>query len=146
MLFLVSAVTCKNDLVLKHISQHVRKSISDNAFDVALACAIAMTLNNYGFRAKHWLGKDFDPVRFGLRNTVSLKQGVCQADYELWAISVSAVNGCEQCIEAHSADAQAEGLQTLEIWEAVKIAAVVQAAAVAISSESVLGEISEGKS
>lgn len=135
---LVSAVTSRNDVVLKQVHSDAREHLSDNAIDVALACTSAMTLNNYGFRAKHWLGHDFEPIRFGLRNGVSLKPGVTQADYELWAVAVSVVNGCEQCTQAHSRDAQEQGLRALHVWEAVKIASVIQAIAQTIHVETVL--------
>ncbi|MDO5507043.1 MAG: carboxymuconolactone decarboxylase family protein [Corynebacterium casei] len=135
---LVSAATSRNDVVLKLVNAEASEHLSDKAVDVALACTTAMTLNNYGFRAKHWLGHDFEAIRFGLRNGVSLKPGVTQADYELWAVAVSVVNGCEQCSQAHSYDAQEQGLNTLQVWEAVKIASVIQAIAQTIHVESVL--------
>lgn len=135
---LVSAATSRNDVVLKLVNAEASEHLSDKAVDVALACTTAMTLNNYGFRAKHWLGHDFEAIRFGLRNGVSLKPGVVQADYELWAVAVSVVNGCEQCTQAHSRDAQEQGLSTLQLWEAVKIASVIQAIAQTIHMETVL--------
>ncbi|MEY8577579.1 carboxymuconolactone decarboxylase family protein [Corynebacteriaceae bacterium 6-324] len=135
---LVSAATSRNDVVLKQVHAEAREHLSDNAVGVALACTSAMTLNNYGFRAKHWLSHDFEDIRFGLRNGVFLKPGVAQADYELWAVAVSVVNGCEQCTQAHSGDAQEQGLSTLQVWEAVKIASVIQAIAQTIHMETVL--------
>jgi len=142
--FLVAAATSSNDDLLKYIDTEAKKHLTADAKSVALACATAMTLNNYGFRAKHWLGQDFDDLRFGLRNTVSLKPGASQADYELWAIAVSTVNGCEQCLQAHSREAQAHGLEPAQIWQAVQIAAVTQSIAHTLRVHDALGQQDDG--
>src|SRR5699024_10240769 len=125
---LVSAALSKNAYLLKTIAQSQR-FLSDTAKEAALACIATMTLNNCGFRAKHWLGTDFEDVRFGLRNTVDLKPGISQADCEVWAIAASAINGCEQCIQAQSLTGQDEGLKIEQLWEAVKIASVISSLA-----------------
>lgn len=126
---LVSAALSKNAYLLKTIDAQSQKFLSDTAKEAALACIATMTLNNCGFRAKHWLDTDFEDVRFGLRNTVDLKPGISQADYEVWAIAASAINGCEQCIQAHSQTGQDEGLKIEQLWEAVKIASVISSLA-----------------
>lgn len=123
--FFVAAALSKNAAVLKAIAAQAQEMLSENALKVALECISVMTLNNCGFRAKHWLGDEFDTVRFGLRNTVELKPGINQADYEAWAIVASAINSCEQCTQEHSRRGQAEGLSREQIWEAVKISSVI---------------------
>lgn len=141
---LAAAMTANHHLVLGPARKEAQANLEARALEVVASCATVMTLNNYGFRAKHWLGEDFEDIRFGLRNGVKLAPGVGQADYELWAITVSAVNGCEQCIQAHSRDAQIAGVEKLQVWEAVKIAAVIQTIAQAIAMAQEIGDGLDG--
>ena len=53
-------------------------------------------------------------------------------DFELFCLAVSAVNGCETCIQAHERTLLEEGLSEAQIFEAVRIAATVHGLAVAL--------------
>ena len=59
--------------------------------------------------------------------------GAAKIDFELWSLTVSAINGCQACVTAHSATVRAEGLSTEQVWEAVRIAATIQGVAQAVS-------------
>ena len=74
-------------------------------------------------------------MKFGLRMNIISKPGVEKANFELWNTVVSAINGCEHCLGAHAATLQGEGLTKEQIWEGVKIAAVVQAVAQTVQIE-----------
>ena len=63
------------------------------------------------------------------------KPGVDKSDFELWSLAVSTINGCEHCAVAHANTVREEGLTKEQVWEAVKVAAVVQAVAQAIAIE-----------
>ena len=94
-----------------------------------------MAMNNVAYRAKGWLGDDFAQVKFGLRMNIISKPGVDKATFELWNTVVSAVNGCEHCLTAHSKTLLEEGLTKEQIWESIKVAGVVQAVAQALQAE-----------
>jgi alkyl hydroperoxide reductase subunit D len=55
--------------------------------------------------------------------------GVDRADFELWSLAVSAINGCGMCIDAHEKELRKAGIRPEQVQAAVKIAAVVHAAA-----------------
>jgi alkyl hydroperoxide reductase subunit D len=61
------------------------------------------------------------------------------ADFELWSLAVSAINGCGMCIDAHEHELRKAGLTTEQIQAAVRIASVVNAAAAVIRAEATLG-------
>src|SRR5699024_3591312 len=61
--FFVAAALSKNAAVLKAIAAQAQEILSENALKVALECISVMTLNNCGFRAKPWLGDEFDTAR-----------------------------------------------------------------------------------
>ena len=85
--------------------------------------------------AKGWLGDDYANVKFGLRMNIISKPGVDKANFELWNTAVSAINGCEHCLGAHAHELNEAGLSKEQVWEAVKVAAVVQAVAQAVQIE-----------
>ena len=61
--------------------------------------------------------------------------GVERADFELVALAVSAVNGCAMCRNAHDAVLKKHGVGREAIQSAVRIAAVIHAAATVLDYE-----------
>jgi alkyl hydroperoxide reductase subunit D len=55
-----------------------------------------------------------------------------KVDLELFSLAVSAVNGCEVCVRSHEQVVTAGGLSEDAVHAAVRIAAVIPAAAVAL--------------
>jgi alkyl hydroperoxide reductase subunit D len=53
--------------------------------------------------------------------------GVEKADFELWSLAVSAVNGCGMCLDSHEAELKAAGVTAQQVQAALRIAAVVNA-------------------
>jgi alkyl hydroperoxide reductase subunit D len=70
---------------------------------------------------------------------VIAKPGVEKADFELWSLAVSAVNGCGMCIDAHERELRKAGLGAEQIQAAVRIAAVVHAVAATLEGEAIAG-------
>ncbi|MFC3850698.1 carboxymuconolactone decarboxylase family protein [Corynebacterium hansenii] len=132
---LACAAATRNDTVFSEIAEEAREHLSDEAFDAAAGAATVMAMNNVAYRAKHWLGDDFANVKMGLRMNIISKPGVEKADFELWALAVSTINGCEFCAVAHDKTVREEGLTKEQVWEAVKVASVVQAVAQAVQIE-----------
>jgi alkyl hydroperoxide reductase subunit D len=61
--------------------------------------------------------------------------GVEKTDFELWALTVSAVNGCGLCLDAHEAELKKRGLTNVAIQAALRIGAVVNAVSRVIAAE-----------
>jgi alkyl hydroperoxide reductase subunit D len=55
-------------------------------------------------------------------------------DFELLCLAVSAINGCEACVKAHEQAVIEGGLTEEHVHDAVRIAAVVHAAAVGLEA------------
>ena len=70
-----------------------------------------------------------------LRMNALAKPGVGKADFELWSLAVSAVNGCGLCIESHEKVLREHAVSREAIQAAVRIAAVVHAVAVTLEAE-----------
>ncbi|WP_276651488.1 carboxymuconolactone decarboxylase family protein [Corynebacterium vitaeruminis] len=132
---LACAAATRNDTVLSEVMEEASEHLSPEAVEAAFGAATVMAMNNVGYRAKNWLGDDYAQVKFGMRMNIISKPGVEKADFELWCLAVSSINGCEHCLIAHAGTVREEGLTKEQVWEAVKVAAVIQAVAQAVQIE-----------
>jgi alkyl hydroperoxide reductase subunit D len=104
-------------------------------FDAARAAPAIMSASNIYFRFLHFTkSEDYKKIPSRLRSNASRGHGAPPADFELWCVAVSAVNGCEACIDAHEAAARDKGLTRETILAAVRIASVIHAAAVMLEA------------
>ena len=69
-----------------------------------------------------------------LRMNFIARPGVEKVDFELWSLAVSAMNGCGMCIDSHESILREAGLTTEQIQTAIRFAAIIQSAAIALES------------
>ena len=62
------------------------------------------------------------------------RHGVAEADFELWALAVSAINNCPACVDGHEQDVRKKGLTEEAVLAAVRLAAVIYALATVLDS------------
>ncbi len=113
--------------------------LSAEAKTAAKAAAAIMGMNNVYYRSLHLLtNQEYRTLPARLRMNVLANPGVDKADFELWSMAVSAVNGCGMCLDAHEAELKTHGVPAQQIQAALRIAAVVNAASRVIASETAL--------
>lgn len=127
-----AAAATKNETVISEIVDEAKSHLSEAALEAAFGAATVMAMNNVAYRSRHMLGDDYANVKMGLRMNIISNPGVEKVNFELWSITVSAMNNCEYCLGAHAETVKAEGLTKEQIWEAVKVGAVVNAVAQAV--------------
>jgi lipoyl-dependent peroxiredoxin subunit D len=111
-----------------------RAPIPQGVIDDALAAATLMAMNNIYYRFRHMIGKpsySTKPARLRM-NRMAQPAGGNKANSELFALAVSAINACEMCIQAHEKVVTEAGLSEDQVNDAIRIAAVFAAAAVAM--------------
>lgn len=134
--FLASAWATGNDALIRAILGEVEGKLSPEALSGAKAAAAVMGMNNVYYRFVHLASaKDYKTLPARLRMNVIANPGVDKADFELWSLAVSAINGCGMCIDAHEAELKQHGISAEQIQAAVRIASVVNAAASVIEAE-----------
>ncbi len=103
----------------------------DNSYrQAARSAAAIMGMNNVYYRFLHLSSnEDYAQMPARLRMTVIGNPGIEKADFELFSIAVSAINGCGMCIDAHEKVLRQAGVSTSAIQDAVRIAAVINAVA-----------------
>lgn len=134
--FLASAWATGNPALIRAILGEVDGKLSPEAITAAKAAAAVMGMNNVYYRFVHLASaKDYKTLPARLRMNVIANPGVDKADFELWSLAVSAINGCGMCIDAHDAELRKHGVTADQIQTAVRIASVVNAAASVIAAE-----------
>jgi alkyl hydroperoxide reductase subunit D len=95
-----------------------------------------MGMNNIYYRFAHLASSpDYKTMPAKLRMNVIGKPGVDKADFELWCLAVSAINGCGMCIDSHENVLRNAGFTAEQVQAAVRIAAVVHAVAATLDGE-----------
>lgn len=137
--FLASAYAARSATVLRAIAGEVGGKLTPEAANAARAAAAIMAMNNVYYRATHLMeSQDYAKLPAKLRMNVIANPGVEKVDFELWSLAVSAVNGCGMCLDSHEKVVRKAGLSADQIQAALRIAAVVHAAAAVIEGEEAL--------
>jgi lipoyl-dependent peroxiredoxin subunit D len=133
---LASALASRNSAVIAALEAEAAPRLSEAARKAAKAAAAVMAMNNIYYRFVHLAScPDYGKMRAGLRMNAIANPGVDRADFELWSLAVSAINGCGMCIDSHEQELRKAGIRPEQIQAAVKIAAVVHAAAAVLDGE-----------
>lgn len=133
---LASAIASRNNFVLAAIDAQASPHLSPEAKEAAKAAAAVMAMNNIYYRFTHLIEKDeYKALPARLRMNVIGKPGVEKVDFELWCLAVSAINGCGQCLVSHELEVIEKGLSREAVQDAIRIAAVIHAAAVTLEAE-----------
>jgi alkyl hydroperoxide reductase subunit D len=131
-----TAIASRNGAIIRAVEAEARGKLSPEALAAAKTAAAIMAMNNVYYRFVHLVGQDdYRTMPARLRMNALAKPGVDKADFELWSLAVSAVNGCGMCIESHEKVLRDHGVSRESIQAAVRIAAVVHAVAVTLEAE-----------
>lgn len=134
--FLASAHATGNHDVIKAVDAEISPVLSEEARTAAKAAAAIMAMNNVYYRATHLMHTDeYANMPAKLRMNVIGNPGVDKVDFELWSIAVSAINGCGMCLDSHEKVVRKAGLTQEQVHSALRIAAVVNAAAAVLRAE-----------
>jgi alkyl hydroperoxide reductase subunit D len=128
-----SAIAARNEKLRDAILADARESANEAVIDDAKAAAALMAMNNVFYRFRHVIEKESystKPAR--LRMTRIAKPATNKLDFELYSLAVSSINNCEACIKAHEKVSLEGGLSEDQILDAIRIAAVIHAAAVSL--------------
>ncbi|MDF3071523.1 MAG: alkyl hydroperoxide reductase [Polyangiaceae bacterium] len=133
-----TAIACahaaRNDALKQAIEADARAAgIGDGVVADAKAAAVLMGMNNVIYRFKHVVGKeDYEkkPIRLRMQRLAQVTSN--KTDFELFCLAVSAINNCQNCMAAHEAAVIKQGLTEDHVWDSVRIAAIIHAAAFAL--------------
>jgi lipoyl-dependent peroxiredoxin subunit D len=133
---LATALAARNASLVAAVAADAAQHLSPAALGAAKAAASIMAMNNIYYRFTHLAAdRDYATMPARLRMNVIANPGVDKADFELWSLAVSAINGCGKCIDAHDQVLRKAGLSREAIQQAVRIASVIHAVAATLDGE-----------
>jgi len=119
------------------LESDIRAGLGEAASSVlsdAVAAAGLMAMNTVYYRFRHMLGKESYEARSPrLRMSRMAQPATSKLDFELMSLGCAALAGCELCIKNHEASLLHLGASEDACHDAVRIAAVVNAAACGLS-------------
>lgn len=129
---LASAATTKN----AEIVAAIEPLLSPDAANAAKGAAAIMGMNNVYYRFLHFMGEasEYGHMPARLRMQIIGNPGIDKLDFELACLAASAITGCESCVRAHEKAVREKGGTKEMVQDAIRIAAVVNAAAIALPS------------
>jgi alkyl hydroperoxide reductase subunit D len=135
--FVASAYAVGQPDVVRAINAQAEGAgVSQEALTAARAAAAIMGMNNVYYRSLHLLSNhEYRTLPARLRMNVIANPGVDKADFELWSLAVSAINGCGMCLDSHEAELKKQGVGAPVIQTAMRIASVVNAVSKVIAAE-----------
>jgi alkyl hydroperoxide reductase subunit D len=135
-----SAIAARNPRLREAVLTDAGRAAPPEVVDDAKAAAAIMAMNNVYYRFRHMVGKPiYSEKPAGLRMNRLVQPATNKVDFELFSLAVSAINGCEMCIRSHEKAVIDGGLTPDHVNDAVRIAATMQAAAVALEMEAPAG-------
>ena len=134
--FIAAALGARNADVAAAMIAEFSPALDAKELAAAKAAAAVMGMNNVYYRFLHLVeNEEYGKLPAKLRMNAIAQHGIPRADFELWSLAVSALNGCGMCIEAHERAVRKDGISAEQVQAAVRIAAVVNAAAAVLDAE-----------
>jgi lipoyl-dependent peroxiredoxin subunit D len=134
--FIASALGARNPAVAEVIVAEFASKLDAKELAAAKAAAAIMAMNNVYYRFLHLVGnEEYSKLPARLRMNAIATHGISRADFELWCLAVSAINGCGNCIASHEKAVRESGMTAEQVQAAVRIAAAVNSAAAMLDVE-----------
>jgi len=135
---IATACAARDPVLRDALIADARREVEPGVIEDAVAAAALMAMSNVYYRFRHLVGKAaYAEMPARLRMNRLAQPATNKLDFELFSLAVSAVNGCETCVQAHERVLVSGGLAETQIHDAVRIAAVVNATATARAAGSV---------
>lgn len=94
----------------------------------AVSCASLLSSNNIFYRFRHFTQKEkYGQIPARIRMQIMAKPITGKEFFELLSLAISAVNGCEMCVNAHEDSLIKLGTKEERIFDAVRISSLVTA-------------------
>jgi alkyl hydroperoxide reductase subunit D len=95
----------------------------------AAACASLLSANNVLYRFKHFIEKEeYQNMGAKMRMNIMMKPTLGKPFFELLSLGISAVNGCQQCVNSHEASVRELGISADKIFDTVRLCAIMVSA------------------
>jgi lipoyl-dependent peroxiredoxin subunit D len=128
LLALSVAINEKNKLAIESFTKLAMNEGSTEA-EIAetYACVSLLNANNVLYRFRHFTKKEvYQNSPAGIKMSIMMNPVFGKEFFELMSLAVSALNGCELCVNAHEASLLKLGTSENRIFDAIKLTAIVR--------------------
>lgn len=137
--YLLALSIAFNEQNSKLINSFMAKAKEFEANDAEIAetvvCTSQLAANNVFYRFRHFT-KETNPVYqtmpAGIKMNVMMNPVLGKEFFELMSLAVSAVNGCESCVNSHEESVRKLGSSDGRIFDAIRLASVIRGLAIVI--------------
>ncbi|WP_394840353.1 carboxymuconolactone decarboxylase family protein [Pendulispora rubella] len=130
---IASAIAARSPRLRAALVSDSASVIDAKVVEDAKAAAALMAMNNVYYRFRHMIGKQSysdKPARLRMNRLAA--PATNKADLELFSLAVSAIHGCEMCVQAHEKTVLEHGLSEDQVHDAVRLAATIHATAISL--------------
>jgi len=127
---LSSAINNNNRILTQFFTRYAEEQGATAAETAeAAGCASLLASNNVFYRFRHFTQKEkYSQIPARIRMQLMMKPITGKEFFELMSLAISAINGCEMCVNAHEDSLIKMGTTEERIFDAVRIASLATAA------------------
>jgi alkyl hydroperoxide reductase subunit D len=127
---LSSAINNNNKVLTQFFTRYAEEQGATAAETAeAAGCASLLASNNVFYRFRHFTQKEkYSQIPARIRMQIMMKPVSGKEFFELMSLAISAINGCEMCVNAHEDSLIKMGTTEERIFDAVRIASLVTSA------------------
>lgn len=128
LLALAVAVNEKNEqLISSFIKLAETEMATTEEINEVYACVSLMNVNNVFYRFRHFTSKEYyQTTPAGIKMSIMMSPVLGKEFFELISLVISAVNGCEMCVNAHEASVLQHGATEARVYDAIRLSAIVK--------------------
>jgi len=126
---LSSAINNNNKALTRFFTSYAEEQSATAAETAeAAGCASLLASNNVFYRFRHFTQKEkYTQIPARIRMQIMMRPVTGKEFFELMSLAISAINGCEMCVNAHEDSLIKMGTTEERIFDAVRIASLVTA-------------------
>lgn len=133
---LAISVNEKNELLKNSFTKLAKENGAGEAeIAEAHACASMLAVNNVFYRFRHFTKEAnaaYQTMPAGIKMNIMMSPVLGKELFELISLAVSAVNGCEQCVNSHEESVRKLGSSEARIFDAIRLASIIRGLSVAL--------------
>ncbi len=129
--YLLALAVCINDKnqKLTDVFKNLALAEGASAAEIAdtFACVSLLNANNVFYRFRHFTQKEFyQQTPAGIKMSIMMNPALGKEFFELMSLAVSALNGCEMCVNAHEVSLLALNTSEQRIFDSIRLTAIIR--------------------
>ncbi len=99
----------------------------DEELSETIACVSLMNINNVFYRFRHFTKQPYyEQTPAGIKMSIMIKPVLGKQFFELMSLVISALNGCELCVNAHEESVIKLGATQEQVYDAIRLGAIIR--------------------